>query len=547
MGTRAGNGRVLAAAIAGSGVVFLDATVVTVALPRIGTALPTPHLGGLEAQAYVYNAYLLSLGSLLVLAGALGDVHGRRRVYALGLGGFTAASLLCAAAPTMEALIASRILQGAAAAAIVPGALAIITDAFEGEARGRAFGLWAGASGIATIAGPVVGGVLVDVLSWRAVFLLSVPISATGLWLTCRHVGESQDPRAPRRIDWLGSLTIAVAVGGLSFGVIRGQEHAWQDGLAWAALLVGGVAAVAFVPLMGRSTAPLVPLTLFRSRNFAVANISTVATYGALYVTMYVIVVFLQGTLGYSAAAAGAATVPTVAFLALFSTRVGALAARYGPRWFMAAGPALMAIGALLLTRVRGAGAGWALDVVDPTTWRPPAEYVATLLPGLVVFGLGIVVVVAPLTTALMASVPEERAGVASAINNALSRVGPQLTLALLFVAISASFHAGLADRLDALEVPPAESRGELVPLAVPGDDADPAVVDAAREASLGAFRIAMVGAALLAAAGAVINAVGICDPPQVVQPRRSAECLPGATPPLSAQPSETAPGPPTG
>ncbi len=538
MGRAASKG-VLIAAIAGSGVVFLDATVVTVALPQIAQELPTPRLGGLEAQAYVYNAYLLSLGSLLVLAGALGDVHGRRRVYGIGLGGFAAASLICALAPTMEILIAARVLQGAAAAAIVPGALAIITTAFDGEARGRAFGLWAGASGVATIVGPVLGGVLVDVVSWRAVFLVPVPIALLGLWLTSRHVSESRDPRSLARVDWLGSLAIAVAVGGLSVGTIRGQQQAWVDPLAWVALAAGVVGVVAFVVRMLRAAEPLVPPALFASRNFTVTNVSTVTTYGALYVTMYVVVVFLQGTLGYNAAAAGMATVPAVVFLAAFSTRIGVSAAQHGPRWFMTAGPALMAAGALLLTRVSGSGAGWTLDVARPVTWRPPVEYVTTLLPGLVVFGLGIMVVVAPLTTVLMSSIPQERAGVASAVNNALSRVGPQLAMAVVFLAISASFYGDLADRLDGFDASSTETRLELAPLVAPSGDVEPLVADAAREASLGAFRLAMVASALLAAAGAVVNAVGIEDPPRLSSSRRPVECLPGATPPVPAQPVE--------
>lgn len=541
---RAGSGWVLAAAVAGSGVVFLDATLVTVALPQIGAQLPTSRLGGLEAQTYVYNAYLLSLGSLLVLAGALGDVHGRRRVYAIGLAGFTAASLLCALAPTMELLIAARVLQGAAAAAIVPGALAIITDAFDGEARARAFGLWAAASGVATIVGPVVGGVLVDVVSWRAVFLVGVPIAAFGLWVTWRHVAESRDSGSVDHVDWASSLMVALAVGGLSFGAIRGQQQAWADPVAWVALASGAAAVVAFVVRTTRTAEPLVPPTLFASRNFTVTNVSSVAIYGALYVTMYIVVVFLQGTLGYSAAGAGMATVPTVVFLAAFSTRVGVLAARHGQRWFMAAGPALMAVGALLLIRIRGEGVGWALDLARPATWSPPAEYVTVVLPGLVVFGLGIMAVVAPLTTTLMASVPEEQAGVASAVNNALTRVGPQLAMAVLFVAISASFYGGLADRLEGLDVSSVETRLQLAPLVAPTGDVEPLVADAAREASLEAFRLAMIVAALLAATGAAVNAVGIEDPLRPTEPRRSAECLPGATPPVPAQPVDRHPRP---
>jgi EmrB/QacA subfamily drug resistance transporter len=521
----------LAAAVIGSGMVFLDSTVVTVALPAIGQALPTPRFGVLEAQSYVYNTYLLSLSALLVVAGALGDLHGRRRLFLVGLAGFGAASLLCGVAPTMETLLVARILKGAAGAILVPASLAIITASFADEARGRAFGIWAGASAITTILGPLVGGLLVDVWSWRAVFLLNLPLAALGWWITRWHVPESRDPAAPGGVDLVGALVVAAAIGGLTFGAIRGQEHGWQEPGAYLALGIGVIAVAAFVPLMSsrRSVAPLVPLSLFRSRNFAVTNLATVAIYGSLYVTMYVLVLHLQGTLGYNAAAAGLATVPSVLFLAVFSGRFGLLAARYGPRWFMAAGPALMAVGALLLVRVPASAEAWRLVAQRPATWTPPTSYLSTALPGLIVFGLGVMVVVAPLTTALMNSVPQERAGVASAVNNALSRVGPQLATALLFVALTAAFSAGLADRLGAGA---SEERiVELSPLNPPGDELTALEHEAVREASGDAFRLAMLVAAALAAVGGVVNAVGIRNPAHA-EPHRPAECLPGATPP---------------
>jgi EmrB/QacA subfamily drug resistance transporter len=521
----------LFAAILGSGMVFLDATVVTVALPAIGQALPTPRLGVLEAQSYVYNAYLLSLSSLLVLAGALGDLHGRRRLYLVGMAAFGAASLLCGLAPTMEVLIGARVLKGAAGAVLVPGSLALITATFEGEQRGRAFGLWAGASAVTTILGPLVGGVLVDVWSWRWVFLLNLPIAALGLWVTRAAVAESRDD-GNASVDVPGSVVVAVALGGLTFGAIRGQEHAWQDPTAWVAVGVGFLAAVAFVPLMARARDPLVPLELFRSRNFAVTNLSTVAIYGSLYVSMYVLVLYLQGTLGYNAAAAGLATVPSVVFLAFFSTRMGVLAARHGPRWFMTLGPALMALGTLLLIRVPSTGEAWVLSVGVPRTWQPPADYLGAVLPALVVFGLGIMVVVAPLTTALMNSVPEARAGVASAVNNALSRVGPQLAIALLFLAVTSSFYTSLADQLGVDARTATETRQVYSPLNAPVGEVTARELAAARTASGEAFRLAMLVAAGLAGAGAVINGVGIRNPPRELTPRRPVECLPGTTAP---------------
>lgn len=522
---------IVAAAVSGSGMVFLDGTVVTVALPRIGQELPTPWMGALEAQAYVYNSYLLGLGSLLILGGALGDRYGRRRLYLVGLVAFGAASLACGLAPTMEALLVARLLKGAAGAVLVPGALAIITTSFDGEARGRAFGIWAGASGVATILGPVLGGALVDSVSWRAVFLLNLPIAAIGVAVTWRCVPESRDTGARGRLDAAGSALTVVAVGGLTFGAIRGQERAWEDPVAFVALAAGLVATAAFVPVVSRSPRPLVPFSMFRNRNFAVTNASTIAIYGALYVTMYFVVVYLQGVRGYDAAAAGLATLPSVVFLALFSSRMGVLGARHGPRRFMAAGPALMATGALLLARAGPGGEAWLIDLSRPGTLRPPTDYLTVLLPGLTLFGLGIMLVVAPLTTTLMDSVPPERSGVASAVNNALSRVGPQLTMALLFVAVTATFHAELAPRLAELGVA-GEVEERPAPLVPPEGQLSAAGLRAVEEASTRAFRLAMLGAAGLAAAGAVINGVGIRDPGPAVTPRRPAECLPGATPP---------------
>jgi EmrB/QacA subfamily drug resistance transporter len=517
----------LVAAVLGSGMVFLDSTVVTVALPRIGQELPTTYLGVLEGQSYVYNAYLLALSALLILGGALNDFYGRRRMFTVGLVAFGVTSALCGLAPTMESLIIARVLQGAAGALLVPGSLAVLTATFDGEARGRAFGVWAGASAATTILGPLIGGVLVDAVSWRAVFFLNLPLAAAGVLATLTCVDESRDEAATGRFHWLGAAVIAVAVGGLTFGAIRGQERLWQDPLAWAAIGVGAAGAAAFVPLMRRARNPLVPLDLFRSRNFAVTNVSTVLIYGGLYVVSYFLVLFLQGTVGYNPTAAGAATIPMVVFLALFSTRFGALAARYGPRWFMAAGPALMAVGVALLARVPATTEPWVLRLDDPATLLPPVAFLTDLLPSLVLFGLGIMVVVAPLTTALMNSVPQPKAGVASAINNALSRVGPQLATAILFVAVTAGFYATLADRIDIDPADPA-TRAQFPPLNPPAEGITAEEAAAAREASTQAFGVAMGVAAGLIGLGAVVNAVGIRNPTRPVQPRPPPGTMPG-------------------
>ncbi|HEY3125660.1 MAG TPA: MFS transporter, partial [Candidatus Limnocylindria bacterium] len=443
----------LFAAILASGIVFLDSTMVNVALPRIGRELPSSVFGVLEGQSYVYNAYLLTLSALLVLAGALTDYFGRRRMFALGLAGFLVTSLLCGLAPSMELLIAFRILQGAAGALLVPGSLALLTATFSGEAQGRAFGLWAGASAATTILGPFIGGALVDTLSWRVAFLINVPLCVVALWATITFVRESRDASSTGSFDWLGAAVVAVAVGGLSFGTIYSQQREWRDPLGILVLALGAVATIALPFLMVLRRDPLIPPALFGSRNFTVTNISTFLIYGALYVIGYFLTLFVQGTIGFTAAAAGLAFVPSGLFLVFLSSRFGALAGRYGPRRFMAVGPALMCLAVLWYVRIPAATAPWVFAFNDPSTYLPPTSYFVDLLPASLVFGLGLSMMVAPLTTALMTSVPVHNAGVASAVNNAISRVGPQLAGAVIFVAITASFYAGLATRVPSIDV----------------------------------------------------------------------------------------------
>ncbi|HEX2068797.1 MAG TPA: MFS transporter, partial [Actinomycetota bacterium] len=449
----------LTAVILGSGIVFLDSTVVNLALPRIGQELESNRIGVLEGQSYIYNAYLLTLSALLILAGALNDYFGRRRMFGLGLIGFGITSLLCGAAPTLELLILFRILQGATGALLVPGSLSIITASFEGEEQGRAFGIWAGASAATTILGPPLGGFLVNSISWRAAFFINLPLVALAYYATVRHVPESRDEEATGRFDWFGAAVVALAVGGLSFGAIRGQQQQWQDPTAFVALALGAAAAIAFPFLMARSSHPLVPLELFRSRNFSVTNIATLLIYGALYVNLYFSGIFVIGTLGYNEQAAGIVGIPATLLLAVFSTRFGKLASRYGPRLFMTAGPMIMALGILWLARIPPDSQPWRFGLDAGERLLPPAGYWIDLFPAFVVFGLGLVIMVAPLTTALMTSVPKHNSGVASAINNAISRVGPQLAGALIFVAIAGSFYGSLADRVPGLDTSSQEVR----------------------------------------------------------------------------------------
>ena len=503
---------VLIATILGSAIVFLDATIVNVALETIGASLPATFVGRLEGLTYVNSAYFAVLSALLILAGALNDYFGRRRMFRIGLIGFGAASVACGLAPTMETLIAARIVQGAFGAVLVPGSLSIITASFDGQERGRAIGLWAAGTSATSILGPLIGGFLVQAVSWRAAYLINVPLVLIALWAT-RSVPESRDTDARRNFDWLGAAVIAIAVGGLAFGATRGQERAWQDPLAWVALGVGAVAAVAIPVLMLTRRNPLVPPSLFESRNFTVVNLSTFVIYGALYVSFAFTAVFFQGTLGYSPLGAGAAGIPVAILLSTLSTPAGSWAAKIGPRPFMIVGPLLMAAGLLWFARISPGSPPWQLDAGVPATWLPPGGAIIDVVLGQVVFGTGIALLVAPLTTALMGSIPVRNAGLGSAINNAISRVGSPLVSAGLFIVISASFYPTLARLAPGVDVDDPAIREQVQPLTRPAADTDPALASAAREASTDAFRLAMIASAVLLGAGAAINAVGIRNP----------------------------------
>ena len=502
-------GWVLFAVVLGSGVVFLDSTVVNVALQTIGQELPAIVVGRLEGLTYVTSGYLTVLAALLVLAGALGDAFGRRRIFAIGLVGFGVTSVVCGLAPTLEALVVARLAQGAAGALLVPQALAIITATWEGEARGRAIGTWAAATSAFVIAGPLVGGVLVQAVSWRAVFFVNVPIVVIGTY-ALHYLPESRDEDATGRFDWLGAAVIAVGVGGLAFGATRGEQQRWQDPVAFVAILVGAAAVALFPWLMGRRRDPLVPLDLFRSRAFSVINLSTFVIYGALYVNLAFQQLYLQGVLGYSPTAAALALLPPAILLTLVSTRAGRLAGRLGVRRFLVAGPLLMAAGLLYLARVPSTSAAWSALPADPASFLPSSGYLVDILPGQLVYGIGLAILVAPLSTALMGSVPARRAGLASAINNAVSRAGAPLVSALLFIALSAAFYPALAALVPGIDVGAASFRAAVQPLTTPDPSLGPAVAAAAREASTTAFHLAMIAAAALLAVGAAVNGFGL-------------------------------------
>jgi EmrB/QacA subfamily drug resistance transporter len=403
---------VLLATVTGSGLAFLDASTVNVALPAIGTELDT----GIAGLQWVLNAYTLALAALIPLGGALADRFGRRRIYQLGVAWFAAASLLCGLAPTGELLALARGLQGVGGALLTPGSLAILQASFARGDRARAIGAWSGLTGIAAALGPVFGGWLIDAFSWRWIFLVNLPVAGAVLLITTRHVPESRDPEAPRGFDLPGAVLVVAGLGALSWGVISAGEGV---GLAELGLLVAGVAALAgFVAVEAGSRHPMLPLSLFRSRQFTAANAATVAVYAALSGMMFLLVIYLQQVSGYSALAAGAALVPVTVVMLLFSARAGLLAERIGPRWPMTVGPLVMAGGMLLLLRL-----------------TPDGSYWTTVLPAVLVFGAGLVLTVAPLTATVLAGVPDRHSGVASAVNNALSRGAGLLAVAVLPVA----------------------------------------------------------------------------------------------------------------
>jgi EmrB/QacA subfamily drug resistance transporter len=500
----------LIAAILGSGIVFLDSTIVNLALPKIGKELPATAIGVLEGQAYVNSGYLAVLAALLIIAGALADVYGRRRIFIIGLIGFGAVSILCGLSPSLEILVVARLLQGAAGALLVPGSLAIITATFDGEARARAFGVWASATSALTLLGPVLGGLIVDNLTWRLAFLINAPLVILAVWAARTHIKESKNPDADPRFDWVGSIVGAIAVGGLAFGAIRGQESQWSDAVAWISLALGFVALVLFPILMRVNPRPLVPLSLFRIRDFAVINLATFLIYGALYVGFGYTALLYQGTLGYSAVGSAIVGLPAGIMLTLLSARIGALVGRFGPRPFLVGGALLMAAGQLWFARLPATSAPWTANLSDLRSLIPPTDVLVDVLPAILLGGFGISLIVAPLTSTLMSSIPSRNSGLGSAINNALSRVGQPLLGAVIFVAITASFYSSLADRVPSVNPSDPALRAAVVPLNPPKPGTSPEIAQAAKVASVDAFHLSALVSAGLLVAGAVVSGVGL-------------------------------------
>ncbi len=390
----------LAAMILGSGMAFLDGSVVSLALPAIDDDLGA----GVAGLQWTVNAYTLTLAALILVGGSLGDRLGRRRVYVIGVAWFALASVLCAVAPTIEVLVAARGLQGIGAALLTPGSLAIISASFAEEDRGKAIGAWSGLAGVTTAIGPLAGGWMVDAIGWRSIFWLNIPLAAAVIWLTVKHVPETKGEQG--RLDFSGAALAAGGLALLTYGLV---EKSWP----WS---IGGVALmVVFVVHQKVSPNAIVPLSLFTDRVFTAANICTFAIYGALSGSMFLLVLQLQYVSGYTPLEAGLATIAITILMLLFSSKAGELGARIGPRWPMTIGPMVSAAGLLMLL---GVGE-------DPSFW-------IDVLPGSVVFGAGITLLVAPLTTAVLAAAPTNQTGIASGINNAVARTASLLAVAAI-------------------------------------------------------------------------------------------------------------------
>jgi EmrB/QacA subfamily drug resistance transporter len=405
LGTPTGRA-VVAAATLGSGLTLLDGTVVNVALRTIGKDLDAD----LAQLQWISNGYLLSLTSLILLGGSLGDHFGRRRVFVIGTIWFAVASLLCGLAPTPEVLIAARILQGVGGGLLTPGSLAIIQSVFAPEDRSPAIGAWSGLGGIAAAVGPFVGGGILQATSWRWIFLINLPLAVLTVWIAQRHVPETHDPTATRRFDVPGAALGMLALAGLTYALIEvGSLTALLAGV------VGLVAAVAFLAVERRAPEPMLPLGIFRNRTFSAANAMTLLVYAALGAVLFFLVLQLQTVTGYGPLAAGTATLPITVCMLLLASRGGRFSTRAGPRIPLTLGPVVMGLGTL-----------WLLTV------DADATYAATVLPGLTIFGLGLSLTVAPLTATVLAAAPEEHAGMASGVSNAIARSGSLLSVAAL-------------------------------------------------------------------------------------------------------------------
>jgi EmrB/QacA subfamily drug resistance transporter len=501
----------LVASILASSVVFLDGSVVNVALPALRADLHA----GLATQQWVVEAYLLTLGALILAGGSYADIHGRKHALMLGTAGFAVTSALCAAAPTAEVLVVARALQGVAGALLVPASLAVLTATFDDpEERGAAVGTWTAWTGIAFVIGPLAGGTIVDAISWRGVFALNLPLAAVTLWLTARAVAESKDPDAAGSVDVPAAVLSVIWLGGAVLALIEQPHRGWGDPLVAGPLAAAAIAFPMFIWRELHCPHPMLPLGLFKIRNFSAVNAATFAIYGGLGAFTFFLVLYLQQVAGYSAFEGGAALVPITVVMFFLSKRFGALAMRIGPRVPMTVGPLIAAVGLFLLT---------SLD--------SHPSYLEDVLPGVLLFSLGLSATVAPLTATALSSVEQHRAGIASGVNNAVARIAGLVAIAVVGAVVSSQFSSTVDHRLPPAVVKTVETRPLVtaVPPSVPPGqraEARKVLVDASQEA----FRAGMTLAAALVAAGGLISVLGVRGGAASADAARARAATPTAT-----------------
>ena len=474
---------------------FIDGTVTNVALPQI-----QERLGATATDSqWIVESYALFLSALILVGGSLGDHYGRRRIFSLGIVIFTLASVWCGLSTSPEMLILARAVQGVGGAMLVPGSLAIISASFDGDARGKAIGTWAGLSGVTTALGPVLGGFLVENVSWRAAFLINVPLAIAVLLIVARYVPESRDPDA-RKLDILGAALATFGLGGVVFGLITSAEAGFTDPVVILSLGLGVAALVGFVVRERRTEEPMMPLSLFRSRNFSGANLLTLLLYAGLGGALYFLPFLLIQVHGYSATAAGSSFLPFTIITFLISRWAGGLVTRFGARLPLMIGPVIAAAGFVLFARPGLGGSYW-----------------TTFFPAIVVLGLGMALVIAPLTTTAMNSVSGSHSGLASGVNNAVSRTAGLLAIPVLGIFVFLVFSGGLDASVQSLDLSPQAQRqletekvnlgGAEVPSGV-SQETGVKIEHAIHESFLAGFRLAMFIAAGLAVASAVAAAV---------------------------------------
>jgi EmrB/QacA subfamily drug resistance transporter len=513
----------LVATILGSSIAILDSSVVSVALPSIQRDLG----GGLAGQQWVTNAYLLTLGSLILLGGSLGDIFGERRVFALGVAGFGVCSLLCALAPSIGLLIAFRALQGVAGALLTPSSLAVIVATFPQRERGPAIGTWTAWGTIAGALGPLVAGVILNVASWRWIFVINLPLVVGCLWLILRAVPASSPTKVRRRVDVVGAVLGVLGLGGAVFALIEQPRLGWSNPAVSGSLIGGVLTFAAFLIYESRAKDPMLKLDLFKSRNFAVGNVETLALYGGLSALFFFLVLYLQQVAGYSPLESGLALLPESLVMFALSSKFGALADRIGPRVFMGGGPLIAGAGMLMLL-----------------SFGVRVDYLTEVLPGILVFSLGLSITVAPLTAAILAGIDQSEAGIGSAVNNAVARVAGLIATVAIGALVAAQFSASLDHQLAGLPLTPraqaAVTEAKQLTLGRPSVAGLPprqavAITHASGQASLDAFRLGIGVCGALVIIGGLIGAAGIRNPRRVV---RASECRGGQ---LAGAPADAA------